>query len=41
MKDNTLPMGRSSAMNDTLTWDDVRELRKLWPRAAAWNRERG
>ena len=27
-----LPMGRSSAMNDTLTWDDVRQLRKLWPR---------
>ncbi len=27
-----LPMGRSSAMNDTLTWNDVRELRKLWPR---------
>jgi isopentenyl diphosphate isomerase/L-lactate dehydrogenase-like FMN-dependent dehydrogenase len=27
-----LPMGRSTALNDTLTWDDVRELRKLWPR---------
>src|SRR3989304_1428044 len=27
-----LPMGRSSAMNDTLSWDDVRQLRKLWPR---------
>jgi isopentenyl diphosphate isomerase/L-lactate dehydrogenase-like FMN-dependent dehydrogenase len=27
-----LPMGRSSAMNDTLTWNDERELRKLWPR---------
>ena len=27
-----LPMGRSSAMNDTLSWDDVRRLRELWPR---------
>jgi isopentenyl diphosphate isomerase/L-lactate dehydrogenase-like FMN-dependent dehydrogenase len=27
-----LPMGRSTALNDALTWDDVRELRKLWPR---------
>jgi isopentenyl diphosphate isomerase/L-lactate dehydrogenase-like FMN-dependent dehydrogenase len=26
-----LPMGRSTAMNDTINWDDVRELRKLWP----------
>ncbi len=26
-----LPMGRSTALNDTITWDDVRELRKLWP----------
>ena len=26
-----LPMGRSTASNDTITWDDVRELRKLWP----------
>jgi isopentenyl diphosphate isomerase/L-lactate dehydrogenase-like FMN-dependent dehydrogenase len=26
-----LPMGRSTALNDTTTWDDVRELRKLWP----------
>jgi isopentenyl diphosphate isomerase/L-lactate dehydrogenase-like FMN-dependent dehydrogenase len=26
-----LPMGRSTALNNTLTWDDVRELRKLWP----------
>ena len=25
------PMGRSGAMCDTLTWDDVRELRRLWP----------
>jgi isopentenyl diphosphate isomerase/L-lactate dehydrogenase-like FMN-dependent dehydrogenase len=27
-----LPMGRSTALNSTLTWDDVRELRKRWPR---------
>ena len=27
-----LPMGRSTASNDTINWDDVRELRKLWPR---------
>ena len=27
-----LPMGRSTALNDALTWDDVRDLRKLWPR---------
>jgi isopentenyl diphosphate isomerase/L-lactate dehydrogenase-like FMN-dependent dehydrogenase len=27
-----LPMGRSTALNDTVSWDDVRELRKLWPR---------
>ena len=27
-----LPMGRSTALNDTISWDDVRELRKLWPR---------
>jgi len=26
-----LPMGRSTALNNTLTWDDVRQLRKLWP----------
>lgn len=26
-----LPMGRSTALNDTLDWNDVRELRKLWP----------
>ena len=26
-----LPMGRTTALNDTLTWNDVRELRKLWP----------
>lgn len=27
-----LPMGRSTAFNDTIDWDDVRQLRKLWPR---------
>src|SRR6185295_481539 len=26
-----LPMGRSTALNDTIDWNDVRELRKLWP----------
>jgi isopentenyl diphosphate isomerase/L-lactate dehydrogenase-like FMN-dependent dehydrogenase len=26
-----LPMGRSTAFNATITWNDVRELRKLWP----------
>jgi L-lactate dehydrogenase (cytochrome)/(S)-mandelate dehydrogenase len=26
-----LPMGRSMALNDTLTWDDLRELRRIWP----------
>jgi isopentenyl diphosphate isomerase/L-lactate dehydrogenase-like FMN-dependent dehydrogenase len=26
-----LPMGRSTALNNTLTWNDVRELRRLWP----------
>ncbi|MGH8663157.1 MAG: alpha-hydroxy acid oxidase [Burkholderiales bacterium] len=26
-----LPMGRSTALNATVTWNDVRELRKLWP----------
>jgi len=25
------PMGRSMMRNDTLTWDDLRVLRKLWP----------
>ena len=24
-------MGRSTALNDTVNWDDVRELRRLWP----------
>jgi len=26
------PMGRALKLNDALTWDDVRVLRKLWPR---------
>lgn len=26
-----LPMGRSTTFNATINWDDVRELRKLWP----------
>jgi (S)-mandelate dehydrogenase len=26
------PMGRSMATNETLTWDDVKRLRNLWPR---------
>ncbi|HEV2007612.1 MAG TPA: alpha-hydroxy acid oxidase [Burkholderiales bacterium] len=26
-----LPMGRSTASNDSISWDDVRQLRKLWP----------
>ena len=26
------PMGRALKLNDALTWDDVRALRKLWPR---------
>ena len=25
-----LPMGRSTALNETVNWDDVRELRRLW-----------
>ncbi|MCC7485178.1 MAG: alpha-hydroxy-acid oxidizing protein [Burkholderiales bacterium] len=28
----SLPMGRSTALDNTLTWEDVRELRRLWPR---------
>jgi isopentenyl diphosphate isomerase/L-lactate dehydrogenase-like FMN-dependent dehydrogenase len=28
----SLPMGRAMALNDSLTWDDLRDLRKLWPR---------
>jgi isopentenyl diphosphate isomerase/L-lactate dehydrogenase-like FMN-dependent dehydrogenase len=27
-----LPMGRSMAVTDSLTWEDLRALRKLWPR---------
>ena len=27
------PMGRALKLNDALTWEDVRVLRKLWPRA--------
>jgi isopentenyl diphosphate isomerase/L-lactate dehydrogenase-like FMN-dependent dehydrogenase len=26
-----LPMGRSTALNASVNWDDVRELRRLWP----------
>jgi isopentenyl diphosphate isomerase/L-lactate dehydrogenase-like FMN-dependent dehydrogenase len=28
----SLPMGRAMALNDTLNWDDLRELRRMWPR---------
>jgi isopentenyl diphosphate isomerase/L-lactate dehydrogenase-like FMN-dependent dehydrogenase len=28
-----LPMGRSMMVTDSLTWDDLRTLRKLWPHA--------
>ncbi len=31
-KITALPMGRSSNFCANITWDDVRELRKLWPR---------
>lgn len=31
-KITALPMGRSSNFCPNITWDDVRELRKLWPR---------
>jgi isopentenyl diphosphate isomerase/L-lactate dehydrogenase-like FMN-dependent dehydrogenase len=27
------PMGRSMVVTDSLTWDDLRELRRLWPHA--------
>ena len=27
----SLPMGRAMMLNDSLTWDDLRQLRKLWP----------
>jgi isopentenyl diphosphate isomerase/L-lactate dehydrogenase-like FMN-dependent dehydrogenase len=30
-KITALPMGRSMALNDSLTWDDLRELRRRWP----------
>jgi isopentenyl diphosphate isomerase/L-lactate dehydrogenase-like FMN-dependent dehydrogenase len=30
-KITALPMGRSMALNDNLTWDDLRELRRRWP----------
>jgi isopentenyl diphosphate isomerase/L-lactate dehydrogenase-like FMN-dependent dehydrogenase len=30
-KITALPMGRSMALNDSLTWDDLHELRRLWP----------
>jgi isopentenyl diphosphate isomerase/L-lactate dehydrogenase-like FMN-dependent dehydrogenase len=30
-KITALPMGRSTALNASITWDDVRELRKIWP----------
>jgi L-lactate dehydrogenase (cytochrome)/(S)-mandelate dehydrogenase len=30
-KITALPMGRSMQLNDSLTWDDLRELRRLWP----------
>jgi len=28
-----LPMGRSMQLNDSLTWDDLRDLRRIWPHA--------
>jgi L-lactate dehydrogenase (cytochrome)/(S)-mandelate dehydrogenase len=30
-KITALPMGRSMQLNDSLTWDDLRELRRIWP----------
>jgi L-lactate dehydrogenase (cytochrome)/(S)-mandelate dehydrogenase len=30
-KITALPMGRSMALNDSLTWEDLRELRRRWP----------
>jgi isopentenyl diphosphate isomerase/L-lactate dehydrogenase-like FMN-dependent dehydrogenase len=30
-KITALPMGRSMMLNDTLTWEDLRKLRKRWP----------
>jgi isopentenyl diphosphate isomerase/L-lactate dehydrogenase-like FMN-dependent dehydrogenase len=32
-KITALPMGRSMTVTDSLTWDDLREIRKLWPHA--------
>jgi isopentenyl diphosphate isomerase/L-lactate dehydrogenase-like FMN-dependent dehydrogenase len=32
-KITALPMGRSMMVTDSLTWDDLREIRKLWPHA--------
>ncbi|MFN9490420.1 MAG: alpha-hydroxy acid oxidase [Betaproteobacteria bacterium] len=31
-KITALPMGRSMMVSDSLTWDDLREIRRLWPR---------
>ncbi len=31
-KITALPMGRSMMVSDSLTWDDLRAIRKLWPR---------
>jgi L-lactate dehydrogenase (cytochrome)/(S)-mandelate dehydrogenase len=30
-KITALPMGRSMQLNDSLTWEDLRELRRIWP----------
>jgi len=30
-KITALPMGRSMMVSDSLTWDDLREIRRLWP----------
>ncbi len=32
MRITARPMGRALMLNDSLTWDDVRVLRELWPR---------
>lgn len=32
-KITALPMGRSMTVTDSLTWDDLRAIRKLWPHA--------
>lgn len=31
-KITALPMGRSMMVTDSLTWDDLKELRRIWPR---------